>query len=146
MDAACIIRASCPPPMMPTVKLRALVTRRSVPVTMTGSLRRLQELAAVLRAELAPVRERRRRRICELARQSAINTGAMTGESASPTAGGCESIRVEWPSLGSQATKEANLRAARQSAINIGHCSLKITERCTMKLTVVATPGRSRTQ
>jgi hypothetical protein len=30
--------------------------------------------------------------------------------------------------------------AARQSAISTGHCSLKITERCTMKLTVVATP------
>ena len=30
--------------------------------------------------------------------------------------------------------------AGRQSAINTGHCSLKITERCTMKLTVVAIP------
>jgi hypothetical protein len=40
----------------------------------------------------------------------------------------------------SRATKEAHLMAARQSAINTGHCSLKITERCTMKLTVVATP------
>jgi hypothetical protein len=61
---------------------------------MTGSLRRLQELAA-----------------CGM------------------KAGSC-----------SRATKEAHLRAARQSAINAGHCSLKITERCTMKLTVVATP------
>jgi hypothetical protein len=40
----------------------------------------------------------------------------------------------------SRATKEAHLMAARQSAINTGHCSLKITARCTMKLTVVATP------
>jgi hypothetical protein len=31
---------------MPTVKLRPVVTRGSVPLTMTGSLRRLQELAA----------------------------------------------------------------------------------------------------
>jgi hypothetical protein len=59
MDAACIIRASCPPPMIPTLTVCPRLTRRSVPVTMTGSLRRLQELAAVLRAELTPVRERR---------------------------------------------------------------------------------------
>jgi hypothetical protein len=62
---------------------------------MTGSLRRLQELAAC----------------CE------------------QKAGSC-----------SRATKEAHLMAARQSAINTAHYSLKITERCTMKLTVVAIP------
>jgi hypothetical protein len=32
--------------MMPTVKVRPLVTRGSVPLAMTGSLRRLQQLAA----------------------------------------------------------------------------------------------------
>jgi hypothetical protein len=73
----------------------ALSTRGSVPVTMTGSLRRLQELAACCMQRLAPC---------------------------------------------SRATKEAHLMAARQSAINTAHCSLKITERCTMKLAVVATP------
>ena len=71
-------------------------------------------------------------------RQSAVNTRAMTGslrrlqELAAllgATAGSC-----------SPATKEAHLMAARQSAINTAHCSLKITERWTMKLTVVATP------
>jgi hypothetical protein len=40
----------------------------------------------------------------------------------------------------SRATKEAHPMAARQSAISTAHCSLKITERCTMKLTVVAIP------
>jgi hypothetical protein len=44
------------------------------PCAMTGSpLRRLQELAAVLRGRLAPVRERRRRRIWRAACQSAVN-------------------------------------------------------------------------
>ena len=94
MDAACIIRASCPPPMMPTVKVRPLVTRGSVPVTMTGSLRRLQELAA-----------------CCV--QSWLLFASDEGGAS---------------------------MAARQSAVNTAHCSLKITERCTMKLTVVATP------
>jgi len=49
--------------MMPTVKVRPRVTRGSVPLTMTGSMRRLQELAACCVQGLAPVRERRKRRI-----------------------------------------------------------------------------------
>jgi hypothetical protein len=51
-----------------------MVTRGSVPVTMTGSLRRLQELAACCVQKLAPVRERRRKAHLMTARQSAVST------------------------------------------------------------------------
>ena len=72
------------------------------------------------------------------ARQRAVNTGHYDGQPA-PTAVAHGLLRAT-AGASCRATKEAHLIDARQSAVHTAHCSLKITERWTMKLTVVATP------
>jgi hypothetical protein len=71
------------------------------------------------------------------ARQSAMNTVTMTGGLRRLQELAACNIQSSLPFASDEGGASI---AARQSAMNTHHCSLKITERCTMKLTVVAIP------